>query len=192
MLSKAINAVRAEDKMEFEDFRKLIEEPLFYYSRKEDTLVFSGAFHDELFTDEVIEKFFDDGNDTKLIGPDDRKKLSSIWRGELQNGESVYAELPLLSANEKYETFGITGIYDEKKDAIIGVLRNLEVKKRAVTDPLTGLLNRNGLDEKAPRRLKHTSQTSWTALYLVDLDNFKEVNDTHGHLLGDELLKECA
>lgn len=191
-LSKAINAVRAEDKMEFEDFRKLIEEPLFYYSRKEDTLVFSGAFHDELFTDEVIEKFFDDGNDTKLIGPDDRKKLSSIWRGELQNGESVYAELPLLSANEKYETFGITGIYDEKKDAIIGVLRNLEVKKRAVTDPLTGLLNRNGLDEKAPRRLKHTSQTSWTALYLVDLDNFKEVNDTHGHLLGDELLKEVS
>ena len=112
MLSKAINAVRAEDKMEFEDFRKLIEEPLFYYSRKEDTLVFSGAFHDELFTDEVIEKFFDDGNDTKLIDPDDRKKLSSIWRGELQNGESVYVELLLLSANENYETFGITGIDD--------------------------------------------------------------------------------
>lgn len=192
MLSKVIDAVRSEDKMEFEDFRKLIEEPLFYYSRKEDTLVFSGAFQDELFTDEIIEKFFNSDNENKLINPNDREKLSSIWMGELQNGESVYAEIPLLTASEKYETFGITGIYDEDKDAIIGVLRNLEVRKRAITDPLTGLLNRNGLDEKAPKRLKHTSQTSWTALYLVDLDNFKEVNDTHGHLLGDELLKEVS
>lgn len=58
--------------------------------------------------------------------------------------------------------------------------------ERAHRDPLTGLLNRNGLLEASDRVLANGSAT----LIFVDLDFFKEVNDTLGHERGDQLL--CA
>ncbi len=58
------------------------------------------------------------------------------------------------------------------------------------TDPMTGLLNRRSfLEEELPRRvarLQHNHQTA--ALFYVDMDNFKLVNDIHGHRAGDNAI----
>ncbi|HEY0279946.1 MAG TPA: GGDEF domain-containing protein [Solirubrobacterales bacterium] len=63
----------------------------------------------------------------------------------------------------------------------------------AITDPLTGLLNREGLREAAASAAascrKH--RLPLTVAHL-DLDHFKEVNDSFGHAAGDELLRACA
>lgn len=59
----------------------------------------------------------------------------------------------------------------------------------AYHDPLTGLLNRAALQEHANRKIAASEPF---ALILIDLDNFKTVNDTHGHLIGDEYLKHIA
>jgi diguanylate cyclase (GGDEF)-like protein/PAS domain S-box-containing protein len=58
-------------------------------------------------------------------------------------------------------------------------------------DPLTGLLNRSGLDAYMKRSLEQGSSAHVALLY-IDLDFFKPVNDTHGHPVGDELLKLFA
>lgn len=59
----------------------------------------------------------------------------------------------------------------------------------ARTDPLTGLLNRRGFSEEVVRRMARLRQVARTAcLVYVDLDNFKLVNDTHGHKAGDAAL----
>ncbi len=56
-------------------------------------------------------------------------------------------------------------------------------------DPLTGLLNRARFNEQLDEALARVERGGQIAVLLLDLDDFKQVNDTHGHLAGDELLK---
>ncbi|MFG1923714.1 putative bifunctional diguanylate cyclase/phosphodiesterase [Cryptosporangium sp. NPDC048952] len=67
---------------------------------------------------------------------------------------------------------------------------------RALHDPLTGLANRAKLTEALDRVLADAalppSDDKSYALLLIDLDGFKDVNDTHGHPVGDELLVQAA
>lgn len=58
----------------------------------------------------------------------------------------------------------------------------------AHTDPLTGLLNRRGLDESLGALLAQASPQAMVACFGLDLDGFKPVNDQHGHDVGDALL----
>ncbi|GAA0477604.1 hypothetical protein Aca07nite_72090 [Actinoplanes capillaceus] len=58
-------------------------------------------------------------------------------------------------------------------------------------DPLTGLLNRTGL-QTAHAYLAASAGTRQVAVILVDLDHFKEINDNHGHAAGDDVLKNVA
>jgi diguanylate cyclase len=65
-------------------------------------------------------------------------------------------------------------------------------RRQAVTDDLTGLGNRRSLFEHGTLRLETADPADRVALILIDLDNFKEINDTFGHPAGDELLREIA
>jgi PAS domain S-box-containing protein len=68
-----------------------------------------------------------------------------------------------------------------------------EVKRLLVTDELTGLYNRRYFNEKLPMVIKATETfRSSLALIMVDVDDFKQYNDTYHHLEGDEVLKEIA
>ncbi len=62
------------------------------------------------------------------------------------------------------------------------------MRSLAQTDALTGLLNRRGLGEHLPALLGRASPTSALAVYVLDLDGFKAVNDQLGHEAGDLLL----
>ncbi len=66
---------------------------------------------------------------------------------------------------------------------------DLEVFRSARRDPLTGLPNRTGFTEALSRRLQAGTRS---ALVLVDLDRFKDINFQHGHRLGDEVLVAAA
>jgi diguanylate cyclase (GGDEF)-like protein len=65
-------------------------------------------------------------------------------------------------------------------------------RREAVTDDLTGLGNRRALFEHGQEHLEAAGATDRLALILIDLDNFKEINDTLGHHAGDKLLRETA
>ncbi len=69
--------------------------------------------------------------------------------------------------------------------------RELSLSKEAATDPLTGVLNRAGLNAELRERAQHDGWTG-TTLLVIDLDDFKRINDEHGHSTGDEVLVEVA
>jgi diguanylate cyclase (GGDEF)-like protein len=69
----------------------------------------------------------------------------------------------------------------------------LEHRDRAVLDPLTGLLNRASLDARVLEIEEQAHLTGGAvSLILLDLDGFKQVNDTHGHKRGDAVLSDVA
>ena len=68
-----------------------------------------------------------------------------------------------------------------------------KLQQDALYDNLTGLPNRQSLQNRLGNALTHAYEDiSQVALLFIDLDNFKDVNDSHGHSLGDELLKLVA
>ncbi len=66
--------------------------------------------------------------------------------------------------------------------------REKRIARLAARDPLTALYNRRALEVRAPRLLEEVSITRPGALLLIDIDNFKLVNDLFGHTAGDRLL----
>ena len=65
-----------------------------------------------------------------------------------------------------------------------------ELARMSRTDPLTGLLNRRGFEQQAERAIE--TAEGGLAVILVDLDGFKQVNDTRGHAAGDAVLRVTA
>ena len=65
-------------------------------------------------------------------------------------------------------------------------------KQEAETDPLTGLLNKRGIALRCQELLDKQQEGESIALLIIDLDHFKEFNDTYGHQMGDELLISFA
>jgi diguanylate cyclase (GGDEF)-like protein len=69
----------------------------------------------------------------------------------------------------------------------------VKLASMVLTDPLTGCLNRRGLDQALSREIARASRAgSNLALLALDLDHFKEINDTYGHIAGDVVLRQVG
>ncbi len=68
-----------------------------------------------------------------------------------------------------------------------------EIRRMMLTDVLTGIPNRRHFEEEAARAFGHMDRTGApVCVAICDIDHFKAVNDTHGHDVGDEVLREVA
>ena len=85
----------------------------------------------------------------------------------------------------------IAGSLKERADEIDKLRAELDkVREEAVKDPLTGLANRRAFDERLADSLDDTlQQLKNICLMMIDIDHFKEINDKHGHQIGDKVLQ---
>jgi diguanylate cyclase (GGDEF)-like protein/PAS domain S-box-containing protein len=137
----------------------------------------------------------------ELLAPDELKSILP-WARRALAGETVQFERhyperpgqPTLSLNyvpirlEDGSTDGFVGV---AMDITPHLQEQVRLQSLAERDPLTGLLNRAGLQSQLSRALQ-SGQGSTLALLYIDLDRFKPVNDQHGHAAGDALLQTLA
>lgn len=78
-------------------------------------------------------------------------------------------------------------------DALANAMHHAEAESNALTDPLTGLPNARCMYLRFEQEVSRTSRTGRAfQVIMLDLDDFKQVNDTFGHKVGDKMLREVA
>jgi diguanylate cyclase (GGDEF)-like protein len=107
------------------------------------------------------------------------------------NNSSIIVGLLLL--NVALTIYGWRRYRDAAHEVLERTAAERRAKSLASTDPLTGFLNRRSFAESAGELLRRSAkQDRCVAMLVVDIDSFKTVNDLHGHLTGDNLLRTAA
>ncbi|WP_196138647.1 EAL domain-containing protein [Aliikangiella sp. G2MR2-5] len=125
----------------------------------------------------------------------ERLDKQGSWHGEIwektKSGETIPQLLTVTSIrNEEGKITNYAGIYADISDL---KQTQYELQKQAHFDSLTGLANRILLEERTSQAILLAQRESYkVAMLFIDLDNFKYINDTLGHDIGDELLKQVA
>jgi diguanylate cyclase (GGDEF)-like protein/PAS domain S-box-containing protein len=157
--------------------------------------VFIGLPRDRLIGKTVFDLF--PRRDAELITTYDLEAVrfnKRLIMGDFQaetpkNGVRVVNTTRLVISDEHDEPEHLIVVIDdvtEKREA------EERIAHMAHHDPLTDLPNRAQFNERLADALAQVERGGQLALLLLDLDRFKQVNDTHGHLAGDELLKAVA
>ncbi|MBF7073200.1 EAL domain-containing protein [Glaciecola sp. MH2013] len=133
-----------------------------------------------------------DSEETKAFRRDDFEVMSSKQaKLGIEESQSIANapnrwlrtnKVPII--NDEGDAIGLVGTYE---DISSEVEYRHQIEKQALLDPLTGLANRRSLQQTIDTFTGH-----FAGLLFIDLDYFKTVNDSLGHLVGDILLQEVA
>ncbi|MCB0915431.1 MAG: diguanylate cyclase [Actinobacteria bacterium] len=145
---------------------------------------------------------------TKVLHPDDLPAVRQAQR-QVRNGREAAMEVRVATGVERYRWFAVLlrPIFDDDGEVVgrVAGWRDIDAEHRtreelarsreqlkflAAHDPLTGLLNRRELSEVGEQMLLRPG--GGVGLLFIDVDEFKPVNDTHGHAVGDAMLALLA
>ena len=177
---------------------------LFEWDIQADTMIFSGNWEKKFgcppVTQHVSRLFWQ----APYILPEDQPLFTKLL-SRIRGGEH-YAEEEIRIINGKQNAvwcrIRITGLTDKTGRAVraVGAILDIDAEKkkaqnlmeRAQRDMLTKLYNKGSSQEYIQAVLANNVPGKMAALMIIDLDNFKHMNDTMGHLFGDALLSEVA
>lgn len=148
-----------------------------------------GYTYDEMIGKFALELIADTSIETvrnHLQNPDQEPYEALLKRKDGSIFPALVRGKNIMLGDKKVRVSAILDITDMKA-------REDEISKLAYFDPLTGLANRTHFFERLNQFIaKSVRDYTYGALMFVDLDHFKQINDTRGHFVGDMILMECA
>ena len=135
------------------------------------------------------------GSQTERFGSSLSRLSDQFSEAEDQEAQAAAIGSVLESTREMQSA--VSGLQDRLKESQnqIQALKQEVARARtdALVDGLTGLANRRAFDQCLDAcLLDEASQTNGLCLVMLDIDHFKRVNDTHGHVFGDQVIKAVA
>ena len=121
----------------------------------------------------------------------EQREGQGIFRGRRKDGSVFWSDLSIAPVrNERGEVTHFVGVMDDVTEA---KRYEQQLAHQANFDTLTGLANRNLLHDRLQQAIANARRAGANAVaVLLDLDNFKVVNDTLGHGIGDRMLQEIG
>lgn len=145
----------------------------------EDSSILNSSHHDEKFYENMW-KILLSGKTYKGVFTN-RKKDKNIYYDE----EII---TPIFDKNKKIKNFVVTS-----QDISQRIKMEEELQKLATVDSLTGIYNRHKTNKEIEIEItRATRQEGSFSLVMFDIDNFKNINDTYGHDVGDYILQELS
>jgi diguanylate cyclase (GGDEF)-like protein len=127
-----------------------------------------------------------------------RNETEQSWEQMIETVKKEIADEEATGAGHGPADIIYRALISEIYDHLGLLVRNLKasqerLRKLATRDLLTGLYNRNFFNESIVRDIKKAERRhEKLSIIIIDIDNFKNINDTYGHLHGDGVLRECA
>lgn len=140
---------------------------------------------------------------SNAIHPDDREHCRQMWAAALEHKKPLQMEDRVRRADGEWRVANVRAIpvFDEEGSILewVGVSTDITEKKEqelrvehmATHDALTGLPNRMLFEDRLNHLIHHRTSKQH-AIFFLDLNGFKPINDKLGHHIGDQLLQEIA
>ena len=187
---REIHRNRAESERLYQ-FSQLTHECLFEYDYRRDRLLLQN--NRVIFPGEHMISGFMRRLQTYEYANDNERTAMQLLV-EMLRQKKTRAHVRLVQNDEEY-WYRIRIVYIENDSAVGRIIEDSqdikehkELERRASTDPLTGLLNRAAMEQMVETHLNNGNESG--IYLLMDMDNFKKVNDSLGHQMGDQLLCE--
>ncbi|MEG0842246.1 MAG: diguanylate cyclase [Erysipelotrichaceae bacterium] len=186
-----------------ERYRIIVEQTqdiIFEWDMENQTMYTSPAFERKFSYGLPTHHFFDEMMKTDFIYEDDIPTFMNL-RKKIQEGEGLETEFRIRNQEGNYIwcRIKVTMIFDQNNIAVraIGTItdvneyiqENALLKEKAHHDLLSGLLNKVTMENYIKKYLEEEGKHYNHAMLLVDIDDFKEINDTYGHLYGDKAIQ---
>lgn len=206
-LNQRISKIEGELKESLDRYRLVVEgssDSIFDWNIKNDTFFYSSQYKESLGLSSEY-KFESIRDWVRLLHPDDKVRVLSRLREYLgRKIDSFSVEYRIMHKNGEYKWMMTKGlaIWDSKGKPIRIAGSHTDITERkiqesqlhelAYKDKVTGLNNRAYFLEKIDKVIEENKDGQQFAILFIDIDKFKEVNDTLGHDAGDLLLRDVS